>query len=83
MRNRIHLAIKRNQKHGSLSDLLGCSVPELRLHLERQFKPGISWDNYGQWHIDHIRPCAKFDLSKPEEQRACFHFYEFAAVVEV
>jgi len=49
-------------------------MPELRLHLERQFKDGISWDNYGEWHIDHIRPCAKFDLSKPEEQRACFHY---------
>ena len=29
---------------------------------------------YGSWHIDHIKPCAKFDLSKIEEQKACFHF---------
>lgn len=34
----------------------------------------MNWDNYGLWHIDHIRPCASFDLSKPEEQEKCFHY---------
>jgi len=43
----------------------------------------MSWDNYGtgyngkgmeQWHIDHIIPCASFDLSKPSEQKKCFHY---------
>lgn len=34
----------------------------------------MSWDNYGERHVDHIKPCAKFDLSKPDEQRACFHY---------
>lgn len=74
MRTRIYLAVKRNQKAGSLLVLLGCSIPELRLHLEAQFKPSMSWGNYGAWHVDHIRPCASFDLAKPEEQRACFHY---------
>ena len=34
----------------------------------------MSWNNYGKWHVDHIRPCIDFDLSKPEEQQKCFHY---------
>jgi len=34
----------------------------------------MSWDNYGEWHVDHKRPCASFDLSKLKEQRVCFHY---------
>ena len=32
------------------------------------------WDNYGEWHIDHIKPCAKFDLTKLEDQKKCFNY---------
>lgn len=74
LRTRIYLAVKRNQRAGHLPELLGCSVPELRQYLESRFKPGMNWGNYGQWHIDHVKPCAVFDMSKPEEQRACFHY---------
>jgi hypothetical protein len=57
-------------------ELLGCTVEYLRKHLESKFKEGMTWDNYGYygWHIDHIKPCAKFDLSKAEEQKQCFHY---------
>jgi hypothetical protein len=34
----------------------------------------MKWDNYGEWHIDHIKTCASFDLSKSEEQHNCFHY---------
>ena len=34
----------------------------------------MSWDNYGDWHVDHIRPCASFDLTNEDEQRICFHY---------
>jgi hypothetical protein len=54
--------------------LIGCNIEQLKQHLQNQFKLGMSWDNHGKWHIDHIRPCASFDLSKPEEQRKCFHY---------
>lgn len=37
-------------------ELLGCTLPEFRAHLERQFLPGMSWSNRGEWHIDHIVP---------------------------
>lgn len=39
-------------------DWLGCSIADLKIHLEKQFQPGMSWDNYGEWHIDHITPLA-------------------------
>jgi hypothetical protein len=59
-------------------ELVGCTVPELVKYLEAQFKPGMTWGNHGnhkdEWNIDHIVPCAFFDLSDPEEQKKCFHF---------
>lgn len=54
--------------------LLGCSIICARQHLEAQFLPGMSWDNHGEWHIDHIRPCASFDLTDLEQQKECFHY---------
>jgi hypothetical protein len=56
------------------SKLVGCTPLELREHIQKQFQPGMTWDNYGEWHIDHIRPCASFDLTDPGQQKACFHF---------
>jgi len=58
------------------SQLTGCSFQELTSHIESQFTEGMSWDNYGfyGWHIDHIRPCVSFDLTDPEQQKACFHY---------
>ena len=51
-----------------------CSTDELNKHLESLFQQGMSWDNYGEWHIDHIRPCASFDLTDFEQQKQCFHY---------
>jgi len=58
LRGRITKAIKRNSKYSKSLDLLGCSIEELKLHLEKQFTKGMNWKNYGKWHIDHIKPCA-------------------------
>ena len=76
LRTRIYDALKRNSKSKSTMKLLDCTIPELKQHLEKQFKKDMTWDNYGYygWHIDHIKQCYKFDLSKPEEQRKCFNY---------
>ena len=74
LRNRINMALKRNSKSEHLKDVLGCSIKFFKEYLQKQFKRGMSWDNWGKWHIDHIRPCVSFDLSRPEEQARCFHY---------
>lgn len=74
LRSRLHHALKDNCKSSKTIKLLGCTVEFLKAYLQAKFKQGMSWKNYGKWHIDHIRPCASFDLSKPSEQRKCFHY---------
>ena len=76
LRSRVRLALKGKLKVGRTMELLGCSVDELKKMLEAKFVPGMTWGNYGQngWHIDHIIPCASFDLKDGSEQKACFHF---------
>lgn len=78
--NRINQAVRYIWGHKSARtlELIGCTIKELRGHIARQFLPGMSWKNYGygndRWHIDHIRPCAAYDLTDAAQQRACFHF---------
>jgi hypothetical protein len=74
LRNRLNKALKNITKSESTKKLLGCTMEELKTHLQNQFSTGMSWDNYGKWHIDHIRPCASFDLSDPEQVNQCFHY---------
>lgn len=76
LRTRINIALKSATKSAPLASLLGCTVPELKLHLEKQFAPGMTWDNHSRtgWHMDHIKPCASFDLKDPAQQHVCFHF---------
>lgn len=83
IRSRVSKSLQRNDKQSSTEELLGCSIPELRAHLESQFTEGMSWDNYGRpikddylsgWHIDHIRPMSSFDLDDAEQQKQCWHY---------
>ena len=49
------------KKSAKTIEILGYSAEELKIHLESLFKEGMTWDNYGEWHIDHIKPVSKFD----------------------
>jgi len=55
-------------------ELLGFTLQELKEHLEKQFKSGMSWTNYGKWHIDHIRPVSSFSFNsyKDKEFKECW-----------
>lgn len=73
LRSRVRQAVR--NKSDSTMNLIGCSIEEFVKHIESQFKPEFTWDNYGSyWEIDHIKPCCQFDLTDPEQQRACFHW---------
>ena len=53
---------------------VGLSPNKLWKYLESLFEPGMTRENYGKWHIDHIKPVISFDLSKDEEIRDCFFY---------
>jgi hypothetical protein len=74
LRSRISRAIRRNLKGGSAVDDLGCSIEELKEHLESQFQEGMAWDNYGKWHIDHINALVKFDLTDEQQFKKAAHY---------
>lgn len=74
LRTRIWHAIKGYSKSASTTELVGCTIEELKAHLESKFTEGMTFENYGMWHVDHILPCASFDLSDPETQNKCFHY---------
>jgi hypothetical protein len=75
-RTRIFNAMKRANvtRRFDLFEVLGCTATELMAHLEKKFAPGMSWDNFGKWHMDHIRAVITFDLTDHEQFKACFHF---------
>jgi len=68
---------RRSIRKGTV-ELLGCSISEFMAHLQSQFQPGMTFDNYGRglgkWNLDHIRPCASFNLLDPEQQKECFNW---------
>ncbi len=75
---RMRLALKEQNltKRNTTTELVGCSIKYLKQYLERKFKPGMTWRNQSRfgWHIDHIKPCSKFDLSDPIQQKICFNY---------
>lgn len=61
-------------KGGSAIRDLGCSLDNLIIYLEQQFKSGITWENHGEWHIDHIVPLSKFDLTNRNDVLKACHY---------
>lgn len=74
LRNRIRDVLKKGYKSGSAVSDLGCSVNELKVYLESRFKEGMTWENHGEWHIDHIVPLAFFDLTDREQFLKACHY---------
>lgn len=66
----------KSEKKCSAIKLVGCDIECLKKHLENQFQPGMSWDNWSRtgWHIDHIIPLNLFDVSDTNHQKKCFNY---------
>lgn len=78
LRTRLKVAIKNNAKSGSAVRDLGCSIKELKVYLESQFQPGMTWNNWGRGsgnrNIDHIMPLAAFDLTNRQHVVLACHY---------
>ena len=74
LRARTYLAFKSKgyKKESKTAKTLGASYRIVKKHLERQFTDGMNWDNYGEWHVDHIIPLASAN-TKDELFNLC-HF---------
>jgi hypothetical protein len=76
LRSRIASGLKfKNAKRcGKTEELAGCTIQFLKGFIEARFLPGMTWQNNREWHLDHIIPCAEFDLRDPIQQKQCFHY---------
>tara|TARA_Y100001970_G_C13955650_1_gene710557 strand:- start:92 stop:676 length:585 start_codon:yes stop_codon:yes gene_type:complete len=76
LRSRLSTVLKKikQKKFAKTNLLLGCSFSFFISYIEKKFKEGMSWDNYPKWHLDHITAVSKFDLTKIEDQKKCFHY---------
>lgn len=65
-RTAIYQVLKENnvQKNGHYFEILKYTPEELIVHLENQFTEGMTWDNYGQWHVDHILPISLHNINE-------------------
>jgi hypothetical protein len=78
LRSRMHHAVVGNQKVGSAVDDLGCSIEDFKTYISKQFKPEMTWDNYGPvWHLDHKRPLTKFALEDRLQFLEAAHFTNY------
>jgi hypothetical protein len=55
-RSRGSKAIRRNSWPRGTEDLLDCSFDKFKIQIESRFQNGMTWENYGKWHVDHIIP---------------------------
>jgi hypothetical protein len=85
LRARLKRAIDGGYKTTSATILLGCSIEALLAHLERQWLPGMCWENFGRldsekqtWQIDHVLPLSGFDLTDTEQAAQACHFTNLA-----
>jgi hypothetical protein len=75
-RTAIYTVLKENKldKYTNYFNMVGYTAEELKRHLETLFKEGMNWENYGEWHIDHIKPISSFifETCDDEEFKQCW-----------
>ncbi len=76
LRSRISSALKKGKKPNSSIKSLGCTLAELKQHIETQWQSGMTWENYSRtgWHIDHIIPLSSFDLTNNDDFLKACHY---------
>jgi len=81
VRSRINTALKGGRKNKTTTTLIGAPIEVVRAHIEAQFVDGMTWDNWGrgwhgakEWHLDHIKPLASFDLTDQKQLGEASHY---------
>lgn len=74
LRNTIYVAIREKAEHAKAIEFLGCSIAFYLEYIGQKFTEGMSWDNYGEWHLDHILPLDQFNLEDREQFLKAAHF---------
>ena len=64
----ISRSLNGNKNNQHWEDLVGYTITKLKKHLQKQFVEGMTWENYGRWHIDHKIPLSVFNYTKPEHK---------------
>lgn len=78
MRKRVRTALNGTNKSEATKELLGCDTEFFQKWIEYQFTEGMTLQNYGSvWHLDHVVPCASFDLTNSVNQYKCFHWTNY------
>lgn len=69
-RTAIYTVLKEHDlgKYTNYFKMIGYLPQDLRTHLEKQFTNGMSWENYGKWHVDHIKPISSFTFNSSEDE---------------
>jgi hypothetical protein len=79
LNHRISEALKsnKNRKSNKTIEYIGCDINFFKSWIEYQFTENMSFDNYGQWHLDHVKPCASFDLNDNNQILECFNWKNY------
>lgn len=77
LRRRMHKLIKRQERNGSAVKDLGCSFDFFITYIQSKFQSGMTWENYGKWHLDHIYPLSKVDLTNREQFIKVAHYTNY------
>jgi len=74
MRSAVYTALKGKKNYRKWQGLVGYTTEDLKAHIEKRFLPGMSWANYGKWHIDHVVPISAFNFTSPthEDFKKCW-----------
>lgn len=82
IRSRLRKAIRGHTKSSSTFEYVGIDCAQYMDWLEFQFYDGMEWANYGKhWHIDHMIPCANFDLENEDDKIQCFGWWNTRPLV--
>jgi len=64
-------------KNNKTVNYICCSIHFFKKWIEHLFQDNMSWDNYGKWHLDHVKPCASYDLSQHDHVKECFNWKNY------